>query len=55
VTGISWIVGPDGIWILIMSTIVLDSRLQPPVPINKVLNELLDEVNDTGDSWLLFL
>jgi len=34
---------------------MLDSRLQPPVPVNKVLGELLDEVNNAEDPWLLFL
>jgi len=38
-----------------VSTRMLDSRLQPPVPVNKVLSELLDEVNDIEDPWLLFL
>ncbi|KXN92467.1 Anaphase-promoting complex subunit 8 [Leucoagaricus sp. SymC.cos] len=32
-----------------------NNRLQPPVPVNKTLSELLEEVDDTGDPWLLFL
>ncbi|KAF5354621.1 hypothetical protein D9756_005339 [Leucocoprinus leucothites] len=32
-----------------------NNRLQPPAPVNKILSDLLDEVNDSGDSWLLFL
>jgi anaphase-promoting complex subunit 8 len=32
-----------------------DNRLQPPAPVNNILSELLDEVHDTDDPWLLFL
>lgn len=34
---------------------LLDNRLQPPVPVNNTLSELLEEVQDAGDPWLLFL
>ncbi|KAF9450423.1 TPR-like protein [Macrolepiota fuliginosa MF-IS2] len=32
-----------------------NNRLQPPVPVNNSLGGLLDEVQDAGDPWLLFL
>ncbi|XP_006461139.1 hypothetical protein AGABI2DRAFT_221677 [Agaricus bisporus var. bisporus H97] len=32
-----------------------NNRLQPPVPVDNTLSELLNEVHDTEDPWLLFL
>jgi hypothetical protein len=42
------------LWISLRN-ILLDTRGQPPVPINRLLTTLLDMVKDATDPWLLFL